>query len=111
MDQGVHDERLKHVLNGGMGGGDNITKLYQQILKFPFREAGDYTLKIFNQVVATIILAKIPLYEDDLPQFILQPRSLVKSILTKLLSVISTGTDKQLCISHLSFSEFLRDAN
>lgn len=109
MEQGVHDERLQRILRGDMGRGDNITKLYRQILEFSFQAADNYTLKTFNRVVSTIVLAKIPLHEDDLPQFISQPRSSVKSILSKLSSVISTGDDKRLRISHLSFSEFLCD--
>ena len=69
-----------------MGGGDNITELYRQILEFSFQDVDNYTLKAFRQVVGTILLAKVPLREEDLQQFTTQRMSSVKSILKKLLS-------------------------
>ena len=36
IDEGIHEERLERVLNGGMGSGDDLTKLYQQILQSSF---------------------------------------------------------------------------
>jgi hypothetical protein len=74
-----------------------------------FPKSDNYTLNAFHQVVSAIVLAKVPLHEDDLPRFISQSKSSVKSILSKLSSVISIGTDKRVRISHLSFSEFLCD--
>jgi hypothetical protein len=62
-----------------MGGEVSITKLYQQILEFSFPESDDYSLNTFHHVLSTIILAKVPLHEDDLPRFILQSRSSVTS--------------------------------
>jgi WD domain, G-beta repeat len=109
MEEGIHEERLERVLNGSMGGGDNITKLYQQILELSFPKSDGYTLNVFHQVVSAIILAKVPLHEDDLPHFISQSRSSVKSILSKLSSVLSIGTDRRVRMGHLSFSEFLCD--
>jgi hypothetical protein len=100
IEQGVHEMRLQRVLSGDIGGGDIITNLYRQILHFSFN-ADDHTLKIFIHVVSAVVLAKVPLHEDDLPQFILQPRTQINSILNKLSSVISAGMDRQLCISHL----------
>jgi hypothetical protein len=111
IEQGVHEERLQRVLNGGIGGGDDIAKLYQQILEFSFKGADDFTLKMFNQVVAAIVLAKVPLHEDDLSHLIAQRKSSIMSILGKLSSVISIGTDRRYRINHLSFSEFLWDSN
>jgi hypothetical protein len=111
MDEGVHEERLERVLKGSMGGGGNITKLYQQILELSFPKSDDYTLNAFHQVISAIVLAKVPLHEDDLPHFTSQSSPSVQSILSKLSSVISIGTDKRVRISHLSFSEFLCDSD
>jgi hypothetical protein len=111
MDEGVHEERLERVLSESMGGEVNITKLYQQILEFSFPESDDYTLNTFHHVLSAIVLAKVPLDKDDLPRFISQSRSSIKFILSKLSSVISIGTDRRVCISHESFSEFLCDSD
>ena len=73
VERDLPDEQLEHVLNGDLGEGDNVTILYRQILEHLFRDASDRTLYVFNQVVATIILAKIPFHVDDLTQVILQP--------------------------------------
>jgi hypothetical protein len=111
VEEGIHDERLQRVLSGRIGNGDDITKLYQQILALSFREADNYMLHTFNRVVAAIVLAKVPVHEDDLPQIIAQGNSSIMSILSKLSSVISIGTDRRYRINHLSFSEFLCDSN
>ena len=109
VEQGLPDEQLEHVLNGGLGEGDNVTKLYRQILELRFGEANGRTLDVFNQVVAAILLAKIPFHVDDLAQFTLQPKSSIKFILDKLSSVISAGQDNGIRITHLSFAEFMCD--
>jgi hypothetical protein len=111
MEQGVHEMRLQRVLSGDISGGDITTDLYRQILDLSFGKTDDYTLKIFIQIISVIILAKVPLHEDDLPQFILQLRTQINSILNKLSSVISTGMDGQLRISHLTFSEYLCESD
>jgi hypothetical protein len=110
MEQGVHEERLQRVLKGGIGG-DDIAKLYQQILEFSFREADDFTLKTFTRVIAAIVLAKVPLHEDDLPHLIAQRKPSIMSILCKLSSVISIGVDRRYRINHLSFRDFLCDSD
>jgi hypothetical protein len=107
VEGGVQSERLKRVLSGGMGVRENVAKLYRQVLELSFREADDHTLYTFGQVVATIILAKDPLHEDDLSQLISQQKSSVTSILNKLSSVITIRTDQCYHINHSSFSEFL----
>ena len=109
VERGLPDERLEHVLNGNLGEGDNVTKLYRKILELSFPEADDRTLDVFYQVVAAIILAKIPFRVDDLAHFILQPKSSVNFILDKLSSVISVGQDHGIHIAHLSFAEFMCD--
>jgi len=109
VEQGLPDEQLENVLNGDLGGGDDVTKLYCQILELLFREANDRTLYVFHQVVAAIVLAKIPFHVDDLAQFILQPKSSINFILDKLSSVISVGHDRGIRITHLSFAEFMCD--
>jgi hypothetical protein len=111
MEQGVHEERLQRVPKGGIGGGDDIAKLYEQILEFSFKEADDFTLKTFNRVIAAIVLAKVPLHEDDLPHLIAQRKSSIMSILGKLSSVISIGADRHYRINHLSFREYLCDSD
>ena len=110
LDQGIPVDQLEYVLSGDLGQGDNITKLYRQILEISFREASGRTHEVFRRVVALVVLAKVPLHFDDLPQFLLERKTSVRFILDKLSSVISFGsTDKRLTICHLSFSEFLCD--
>jgi hypothetical protein len=108
--QGLPEEQLDLVLAGDLGEEDNITMLYQQILEFSFGGANNRTLEVFKLVASTVILAKVPLRNDDVHQFVLQPKSSVAFILDKLSSVITIGgTDKCLRVGHLSFSEFLCD--
>jgi hypothetical protein len=109
VEQGLPDEQLEHVLSGDLGEGDNVTTLYRQILELIFREANDRMVHVFHQVVAAIILAKVPLHVDDLPLIILQPKASVTIILRKLSSVISVD-DFGIHVNHLSFSEFICDA-
>jgi hypothetical protein len=61
VEQGLPDEQLDLVLAGDLGEGDNITKLYRQILESSFRGAKVRTLQVFRLVVSNIILAKVPL--------------------------------------------------
>ena len=109
IDEGIHEERLERVLNGGMGSGDNLTKLYQQILRTSFPRPDGYTMSVFHHVMGAVILSKVPLHLDDLPYFTSQRKPLVKSILGKLSTVLSTAADGRVRISHLSFSEFICD--
>ena len=110
VEQGLPVERLDLVLKGDLGGGDDITKLYRQVLDLSFPHANGRTLEVFKHVVGTIVLAKRPVLHEDLPQLVLESASSVKFILDKLSSVISIGEmDKCLRIGHLSFSEFLCD--
>jgi len=74
VEQGLPDEQLEHVLNGNLGEGDNVTKLYRQILELLFREANGRMLNVLNQVMTTIVLAKIPLHVDNPSSFVLQPK-------------------------------------
>ena len=109
VERGLPDEQLEHVLAGDLGEGDNVTKLYRQILELLFRDVSDRTLYVFNQVVAAIVLAKIPFHVDDLARFVLQPKPSINFILDKLSSVISVGHDSGIRVMHLSFSEFMCD--
>ena len=109
IDEGIHEERLERVLNGSMGSGDDLTKLYQQILQSSFPKPDGYTMSVFHHVVGAVIHSKVPLHEDDLPHFTSERKSLVKSILSKLSTVLSTTADGRIRISHLSFSEFICD--
>jgi hypothetical protein len=106
VEQGLPDEQLEHVLDGNLGEGDNVTKLYRQILELSFRDASHRLLYVFNLVVSTIILA---IHVDDLAQFTLLPKSSINFILDKLSSVISVGRDNGIRITHLSFAEFMCD--
>jgi hypothetical protein len=109
VEQGLPDKQLEHVLDGNLGEGDNVTKLYRQILELSFRDASHRLLYVFNLVVSTIILAKIPIHVDDLAQFTLLPKSSINFILDKLSSVISVGRVNGIRITHLSFAEFMCD--
>jgi hypothetical protein len=94
---------------GNLGEGDNVTKLYRQILELSFRDANVRMLNVLRQVATAIILAKITLHVDDLTSFVLQPKASVTVILNKLSSMISIGSDSGICIRHLSFVEFMCD--
>jgi hypothetical protein len=110
IEQGFPGERLKLVLTGEFDGSDNLTKLYQQILELSFQGVNASELEVTKFVIAAIVLAKVPLHYDDLPDFVSQPKLSVTFVLDKLSSVISfRGTDKRIQICHLSFSEFLCD--
>ena len=109
VEQGLPDEQLEHVLNGNLGDGDNVTKLYRQILELSFQDANVRMLSVLNRVATAILLAKIPLYVNNLPAIILQPQASVTTIINKLSSVISIGSDSRIRIKHLSFAEFMCD--
>lgn len=111
VEQGLPVERLELALDGDLGGGDNITKLYQHVLQHSFPEADGRMLEVFRLVVGTIVTAKRPIHYADLKQFVLEPDSSIKFILDKLSSVISiSNPDKILRIGHSSFSEFISNA-
>ena len=109
IEEGVHEERLERVLNGDMGSGDNLTKLYRQILESSFPKPDGHTISVFHHVMGAVIQSKVPLREDDLPHFTSEPMPSVKSILSKLSIVLSTTADGRVRISHFSFSEFICD--
>jgi hypothetical protein len=69
IEQGLPDEQLELILNDDLGGGDAVTQLYRQILELSFRDVRGRALDLFNLIVSTIILAKIPLHVDDLSSF------------------------------------------
>jgi hypothetical protein len=108
IEQGLPEDQFELVLNGDLGGGDNVTQLYRQILELSFRNTHGRAIDVFNLIMSTIVLAKIPLHVDDLPRFILQSKSSVDYILDKLSSVVSIH-DGRVYIQHLSFSEFMCD--
>jgi hypothetical protein len=110
VEQGLPVEQLDLILKGDMGGGDDITKLYRQVLDVSFPQADGRTLEVFKHVIAAIIFSKGPIFYDDLQQLVVEPDSSVQYIFDKLLSVLQIGEkDKRLRIGHISFSEFLCD--
>jgi hypothetical protein len=110
VEQGIFVEMLDFVLKGDMGGGYDITKLYQQVLDISFPKANARTLEVFRCVIGTIAFAKAPIFAEDVQQLVGEPYLSVKFILDKLSSVISIGQkDKHIRIGHVSFSEFLSD--
>ena len=109
IEEGVHEERLERVLNGDMDSGDNLTKLYRQILESSFPNPDGHTISVFHHVMGAVIQSKVPLCEEDLPHFTSEPMPSVKSILSKLSIVLSTTADGRVRISHSSFTEFICD--
>ncbi|KIM74897.1 hypothetical protein PILCRDRAFT_79623, partial [Piloderma croceum F 1598] len=103
VEQGLPDEQLEHVLMGNLGEGDNVTKLYRQILELSFRDANVRMLNVLHQVATVIVLAKITLHVDDLPSFVLQPKASVIVILNKLSSVISKCLKFNICDLETSY--------
>jgi hypothetical protein len=105
-------EKLKLIIAGHLGKHDNIDILYRQILEFSFRDAEDVMFELFRAVFGIIIVTKAPLHRDDLKHFM---GSLgdgnewrINVILYNLSSVIQL--DSSLRLRHLSFAEFLTDA-
>jgi hypothetical protein len=111
VEQGLPDEQLKDVLSGDLGEGDNITRLYCQVLELSFQEVKGHTLEVTRLVIAFIALAKVPLPYNDVHKFVSQSKVSVKFILDKLSSVISIDRDTCVHFGHLSFIEFLCDPN
>lgn len=109
VQKGLPEECIERVLRGDLGGGDNVTQLYRQVLELAFGDADSRTLKVFNHVVTAIILAKIPFHPDGLARFLSQPKASVNFILKKLSSVISVVDDSRICIKHVLFAEFMCD--
>jgi hypothetical protein len=100
--------QLSQILDGDFGGGDDIHKLYQQILEVSFNNADNHTIGILNDVLAVIVLSKIPFHYDDLQYFVTASKLSITSILDKLSSVITVReTDRRIQINHLSFAEFI----
>jgi len=109
VQKGLPDECLEHVLKGDLGGGDNVTQLYHQVLELSFGEADSHTLEVFNCVVTAVILAKIPFHPNDLAGFLSKPKASVNFILDKLSSVISILDGDKIGIKHVLFTEFMCD--
>jgi hypothetical protein len=105
-------EKLKLIIAGHLGRHDNIDVLYRQILEFSFRDADETRFQLFRAVLGTIIVAKGPLNRDDLGYFIGNLDNdnswQINVILYNLSSVIEL--DGSLRLRHLSFAEFLTDA-
>lgn len=113
---GVPDARLNLILAGNVSPMTNkIDSLYQQILDFHFQTSNASTFKSFRAIVGAITVAKTPLHSKDLEYFLGQQEGEGKRqfnlVLHKLSSVISKKkTDEVLCLQHLSFAEYLSDA-
>lgn len=113
LEQGPPNKQLKLVLDGNFREeGNGIDNLYHQILRLSFEDAKTYVLQTFRNVIGAILLAKIPLYRNDLYRLLerLEDHSSIDYILWKLSSLISDGKgDRPIHIIHLSFIEFMCD--
>jgi hypothetical protein len=89
VEQGLPVKRLELALEGDLGGGSNITKLYQQVLQLSFPEANDCMLEVFRAVVGVIVFAKGSIHYQDLRQLVPEEALSVKFILDKLSSMIT----------------------
>ena len=109
LKQGPPKDQLDLILSGAFREeGDVIDQLYEQILRYSFRNAK--VLDTFKSVVGAIVLAKTPLHRDGLKHFLgkQEDESSIDFILINLSSVISTrDTDGRIQINHLSFAEFV----
>jgi len=108
--------KLELILSGKLGKGTvNIDALYLQVLDFHFKNSDGTTFELFKAVLGTIVVAKTPLHHNDLKYFLRRRQDedarKISVILRRLSSVISEGDgDGTLRLKHLSFSEFLSDA-
>jgi hypothetical protein len=108
---GNPDNKLKLILAGYLGKHcENIDVLYQQILEFYFKDADDTTLELFKRIVGTVIVARVPLRQDELRHF-LRLRHEDEWQFNAILHHLSSVLDLEgfLRLKHLSFSEFLID--
>jgi WD40 repeat protein len=108
------EEQLDLALNGDLGKEDNLTNLYQELLKSSFRGLKRDKLDIYILVVSVIVLAKAPLHFDDVHHFLSEskpsvPEHAIYYIIMKLSPVISRTDDGRLRVRHRTFSEFMRD--
>jgi hypothetical protein len=97
--------RLAQVISGQMTAGD-LYGLYLSILDRTFKESSN---PLFQKVVGTILLSRIPLTFRDICYLSghtgLNPD--VEKIMVKLRSVILKGQDQTYSIHHKSFADFL----
>ena len=70
VEQGFPGERSKLVLAGELGGSDNLTRLYRQILELSFQGIKGPELEVSKFVIAAVVLAKVPLHCDNLHDFV-----------------------------------------
>src|SRR3984957_8936451 len=111
LDQGPPEDQLDLILGGAFREeGDVIDQLYEQILRYSFRNAK--VLGTFKRVVGGIVLGKTPFHRDGLEHFLgkQEDESSINWFLQKLSSVVSMRTaDGRIQINHLSFTEFVCD--
>src|ERR1700722_13841516 len=111
LEQGPPKDQLDLILCGAFREqGDVIDQLYEQILRYSFRNAK--VLDTFKRAIGAIVLGKTPLHRDWLEHFLgkQEDESSINWFLQKLSSVISTRTaDGRIQINHLSFTEFVCD--
>jgi hypothetical protein len=114
VEQGIPNMRLNSILQDRFHyGEERLDGLYRQVMNLSFHGTTDDELELFKLVVGAVVLAKIPLRRKDLRYFLGrdEEEASITFILLKLSSVISTGTaDDFIHISHLSFAEFICDA-
>jgi NACHT domain len=115
MEEGWCDPtvKLNLVLTGNLGTmNENIDMLYRHILDYSFKNADGATLRVLRAAVGAIIVAKAPLHYNDLKYFATlygNEEWRLNAILLRLSSVICTNP--LLRIRHLSFAEFLTNAD
>jgi hypothetical protein len=115
MEEGWYDPTVKLdlILTGNLGTrNENIDMLYRHILAYSFRDADGTTLGMLRAAVGAIIVAKAPLHSNDLKHYATlhgNEEWRLNAILLRLSSVICK--DPLLRIRHLSFAEFLTDAD
>ncbi|THH13419.1 hypothetical protein EW146_g6789, partial [Bondarzewia mesenterica] len=113
VDSGQPPERLKELLNEGLGGG-GIYTLYQVLLQTSFAQTSSGKIykddiRAFNIVVGAIIFAKTPLRRSDLISLLGQSPIAVDFVCDRLQSVLDNPSlaDEVLRFNHASFADYL----
>jgi len=107
VDEGQPKEQLESILSKPLNHG-SLTELYSQILSVSFKDPTPTVLEGFRNVTGTIILAKIPLYRQDIVQLLDVSPITLDHICQGLRSVLDTGD--LLRFTHQSFVDFLMDS-
>lgn len=107
VDEGQPREQLERISSEPLHH-ESLTQLYRQILDVSFKNPSPSVLEAFKNTTGTIILAKIPLYRQDIVHLLNLEPTMLEHICKGLQSVLDHGD--LLRFTHQSFVDFLMDS-